>query len=134
MKPREVREAAAEVIRRCEDAARLIEEFCARVRRGDDEGGAAFCREREEILGAIAALGATAEPDPSDPETAERHRADRARAIRRILELDRELIGLLEARKAGVRAEMEDLRRGRRSLGSYRGPVAASPAFVDRLG
>ena len=133
MAPADARDAAAEVIRRCEEAARLTEAFCARVRGGDDDGGPAFCRDREAILAAIRALEAVA-AEGADPEAAVRHRTDRARAIRRILELDRELIGLLDARKARLRVELQGLQQGRRSLHSYRGPAGTSPAVIDRLG
>lgn len=133
MNPRNAVAVAAEEARLYGEAARLTEEFCARIRRGDDDGGEAFNREREEILNRIRSLGAPPEVWPCDPDELEQHWSESARAIQRILDLDRELLGLLEAQKERVSHELAQIRRGRRTLASYRGPAAISPAFVDRL-
>lgn len=125
---------AADDARLYAEAARLTEEFCARVRRGDDDGGETFNREREAILGRIRSIGAPPEVSPGDPGEMERHWAESARAIRRILELDRELIELLEARRVRVREKIDAIQLGRQSLRSYRGPAAMSAAFLDRVG
>jgi hypothetical protein len=115
-------------------ALRLTEEFCARLRKGDDTGAEAFTREREALLERIG------EPDPAvalDGETFLRHQQSRRKsvaAIERILELDREIVSLLEERKARLGGELLELVRGRRTLAAYRGPTAHSPAFMDQVG
>jgi hypothetical protein len=108
-------------------ALRLTEEFCARLRKGDDTGAEAFTREREALLQRIGSGG----------DESLRHQEWRRKsvaAIERILALDREIVTLLEERKARLGRELLELGRGRRTLAAYRGPSALSPTFVDRMG
>ena len=51
-----------------------------------------------------------------------------------MIELNRELIAVVEAEKAGVRRDLAEIAESRRVLGSYQGPKEESPAFCDRLG
>jgi uncharacterized protein (DUF2236 family) len=125
--------ALAEQARLYGKALRLTEEFCARVRGGDESGGEAFSRVREAIFQRISAMGAAPEPVPGDAGGIEAFWRQSTTAIERIMELDRELLILLEARKAQVGRELAEIGQGRRMLASYRGPSAISPAFLDRV-
>ncbi len=125
--------AAAEEAHLYGEALRLTEEFCARVRAGDESGGEAFCRVREAIFQRISAIGAAAKPLPGDARGIEAFWRRSSTAIERIMELDREVLTLLEARKAQVGRELAEIGQGRRMLASYRGPSAISPAFLDRV-
>lgn len=55
-------------------------------------------------------------------------------AIRRLLELDRRVLGVLEARRAALREEIRRLTESRRLLAGYRGPAPSGPLFVERTG
>lgn len=125
--------AAAEEARLYGEALRLTEEFCARVRAGDESGGEAFSRVREAIFQRTSAMRAASEPLPGAAGGIEAFWRRSTTAIERIMELDREVLTLLEARKAQVGRELAEIGRGRRTLASYRGPVATSPAFLDRV-
>jgi len=115
-------------------ALRLTEEFCARLRKGDDTGAEAFTREREALLERIGFPDPAVAPDAEAFLRFQESRRESVAAIERILELDRELVSLLEERKARVGRELIELVRGRRALAAYRGPTAHSPAFMDRVG
>jgi hypothetical protein len=54
--------------------------------------------------------------------------------MQRMTELDRQIVDLLRARMSGIRRELGDVSRGRRTLASYRGPQPVTPAFFDRRG
>lgn len=111
-------------------ALRLTEELRARLREGDDAGAEAFSRQREALLERIASLG----PEPGGNQRHPEARRKSAATIERILELDREVLTLLEARKAHLGRELHELGRGRRTLAAYRGPTPLTPAYVDRVG
>ena len=57
-----------------------------------------------------------------------------AAAIERMIQLNRELVAVVEAEKAGVRRDLADITESRRVLESYQGPKEEPPAFCDRLG
>jgi len=115
-------------------ALRLTQEFCARLRKGDDTGTEAFSCEREALLQRIGSPAMVIASDGGEPFRHEESRRKSVAAIERILELDREIVTLLEERKARLGHELLELARGRRTLAAYRGPTALSPAFVDRTG
>jgi len=115
-------------------ALRLTEEFCAHLRNGDDTGPETFTREREALLERIGLPDLTVAPDGEAFLRHQESRRESVAAIERILELDRELVSLLEERKARLGRDLLELVRGRRTLAAYRGPAAYSPAFMDRVG
>ena len=115
------------------EAARLTEEFCARVRAGDESGGAAFTKAREAIFQRIAGMAPAPETLADDPGRMELSWHQSVAAIERIIELDREVLTLLEGRKAQVGHELAEIGRGRQSLASYRGAAAVTPTFLDRV-
>jgi len=125
--------AAAEQARLYGEALRLTEEFCARVREGDESGGEAFSRVREAIFQRISAMGAAPEPVPGEAGGIEAFWRRSTTAIERIMELDREVLILLEARKTQVGRELAEIGRGRGMLASYRASAAIGPAFLDRV-
>lgn len=111
-------------------AVRLTEEFCARLRAGDDTGAEAFTRERDALLHRIGSPDLAVSADAKESES----RRQSIAWIERILELDREIVTLLEEGKARVGRGLLELGRGRQTLAAYRGPAALSPTFVDRMG
>jgi hypothetical protein len=125
--------AAAEEAKLYREVLRLTEEFCARVRGGDESGGEAFSQAREAIFQRISAMRAASEPLPGDAGGSEAFWRQSTSAIERIMALDREVLRLLEARKAQVGRELAEIGQGRRTLASYHGPTAISPAFLDRV-
>ena len=101
---------------------------------GDDTSAEAFTREREAVLQQIGCPDPAVAPDGDEALPHQESRRACIAAIERILDRDREIVTLLEERKAGLGRELQELARGRRTLAAYRGPTALSPAFVDRLG
>jgi hypothetical protein len=116
------------------EAERLTEAFCARVREGDDARADLFVKKREEILQRIAEMGAPVGADDGDVDDSDQYCRESAAAIERMIELNRELVSLLQARMNDVRRQLADLSVRRRSLTPYRGPALITPAFVDRVG
>jgi hypothetical protein len=97
---------------------RLTTDWYERVLAGDDSGAEAFSRRREELLRLAGGAPREAEAD----------------TIRRILAADRQLLDLLERRRAEIHAELARLAEVRRSLASYGAAPPASPSYVERLG
>jgi hypothetical protein len=54
--------------------------------------------------------------------------------VRRMIDLNAELVTLCASRRDQIRTQIVDNGRRRDSLESYRGPVAVSPVFLDRTG
>jgi hypothetical protein len=53
-------------------------------------------------------------------------------AVTRILDLDRELLGLVMARRDGLRRELDGLARARASLASYGAAPTRGPVYAHR--
>lgn len=117
-----------------DQALRLTEAFWARLRIGSDTGAEAFTREREALLQRVGFPDPMVAPDGDESLSHHESRRKSVAAIERMLELDRELVRLLEERKARLALELRELIRGRRTLAAYRGPDALGPVFVDRMG
>jgi hypothetical protein len=117
-----------------DQALRLTEAFCGRLRIGNDTGAEAFTREREALLQRVGFPDPAVAPDGDESLSHDESRRKSVAAIERMLELDRELVMLLEERKARLALELRELVRGRRTLAAYRGPSALSPVFMDRMG
>lgn len=132
MNPSSVAAALAEHARLYGKALRLTEEFCARLRGGDDSGGEAFSRDRAAIFEQISRMDRASEAGAGESDTHRAYRRESAAAIERLLALDRELLTMLEERKDQIGRELAGLGRGRRTLAAYRGSTPLSPAFVDR--
>jgi hypothetical protein len=115
-----------------EALADLIEDICAEVRVGDLGRVQELATRREELLGRIGGLRPPTGSRSPDDETSMRERS--VAALVRVVERDRELLRLLEAEQAGTVEALAEVDRGRRLLQSYRGSLAESPAYVDRLG
>jgi len=133
MKPPSVATALAEQAQLYDKALRLTEEFCSRLRRGDDTDADAFSRDRAAILERIWKFDPASVPGAGEFDGHEAYRRRSAAAIERLLALDRELLSVLEERKARVGRELAALGHGRRTLAAYRGPTLLSPAFLDRV-
>jgi hypothetical protein len=129
-----VADPSEEQARLYDQALRLTEAFCARLRIGNDTGAEAFTREREALLQRVGFPDPMVAPDGDDSLSHQESRRKSVAAIERMLELDRELVRLLEERKARLGLELRELVRGRRTLAAYRGSSALSPVFVDRMG
>lgn len=114
------------------EAERLTEEFCARVRAGEDGGGEELFRRREELLRRIREMGEPAHPRSHGGGEMEKSSRESAEAIQRMIDLDRELLTVLQDRKTRIRGQLAEIGRRRQSLESYRGPTPISPAFLDR--
>jgi len=133
MKPSSVATALAEQAQLYDKALRLTDDFCSRLRRGDDADADAFSRDRAAILEQIWKFDPPSGPGAAESEGHEAYRRGIAAAIERLLALDRELLSVLEERKARVGRELAALGHGRRTLAAYRGPTLLSPVFVDRV-
>jgi Flagellar protein FliT len=101
---------------------RLSEEMHAAARSFD---GAMLddLADRREVV--ISAIGKATPPADTEAMMA---------IIRRVLELDRELLDVLHARRDATRAELDETVSRRRSLQSYRGAPPTDPLFVERIG
>lgn len=126
------REPAAERARLYEEAVRLTEEFARAALGGDDSGAEEFSRNREAIFEAIDRLGGGEDAAPAASEAPDAAWQRSRAAIQRILELDRELMTCLEARKAGIQAALTALRKVREALHGYKGASRTAPSYVDR--
>jgi hypothetical protein len=106
------------------EVERLTAEFLERAPAAEAPEIERFVRQREELLERIQAApeGPAAEAESS------------AAAIRRMLDLDRELLVLLEARKADVRRQLAEVGQRRQPLGVYRGPNPDTSTYLDRTG
>lgn len=124
----------AEQARLYAEALRLSEEFHARLAAGEEVDGDRFIRRRQEILARVESAGAANSVASEAGPERERHVRESTEALRRMRELDRRIVELLQARMAGIGRELTAISRGRRSLSSYRGPAAVTPAFLDRRG
>jgi len=133
---------AVEEARLFAEATRLTEAFHERLRAGDDSGSEAFVERRSEILARLAELDgpegdATEGPfegDPVDSDAVRSCRRQGVESIQRLLELDREVTALLQARLAGLRTHLVALGQRRQALDGYRGRAPISPAYADRIG
>jgi hypothetical protein len=99
----------------------LAEDFRRAARRGDAEGMGAILAERRALLGTLGGDGA-----PPDPE--------RERALREILDLDRESETILERRRSEMREELVGLGQGRRGLHGYGGGGGRASNRIDERG
>jgi hypothetical protein len=99
----------------------LAEEFHRAARRGDAEGMGAILAERRALLGTLGEVRAL--PDP-----------ECERALREILDLDRESETILERRRAEMREELAALGQGRRGLHGSGGGGARAANRIDERG
>lgn len=113
----------------CEALAELTEALCAEMRGGDSSHLEDLLGRRDALLDELRRLPPAAVARESAQE---RERA--VQAVTRLLERDRELLGLIRARQAGLARTLEDLAGHRRSLGAYRGVAGTPPVYIDRLG
>jgi hypothetical protein len=104
------------------EAERLTAEFLERAPAAEAPEIERFVRQREALLERIQAA----------PEVSAGEADASAGAIRRMLDLDRKLLALLEARKAEVRRQLAEVTQARRPLAAYRGPDPDTSTFVDR--
>ncbi len=125
---------AAEEARLYEDLARLMEAFWADVRGGDESRMEEFAGRRERIVDALDALGPIPDLPVVGRDLLDNYWERSATAIRRIQDLDREILRVIEAQKAAVREELGQLARGRELQKGYQGTAPLSPVFVDRVG
>lgn len=125
---------AAEEARLYEDLARLMEAFWADVRGGDESRLEEFAGRRERIVDALDALGPIPDLPSVGRDLLDNYWERSATAIRRIQDLDREIVKVLEAQKAAVREELGQLARGRELHEAYQGAAPTSPVFLDRVG
>ena len=114
---------AGEQARLYREAERLTEQFRARPSPDDLAAADEIVQRHAAVLAQIQALG-EAGGDATESTA----------AIERMIELNRELVAVVEAEKAGVRRDLAEITESRRVLGSYQGPKEESPAFCDRLG
>jgi hypothetical protein len=114
---------AGEQARLYREAEGLTEQF--RARPSPDDLGAAdeIVQRHAAVLEQIQAVG-----------EAGADAAESSAAIERMLQLNRDLVAVVEAEKAGVRRDLAEITESRRVLGSYQVPKEESPAFCDRLG
>ena len=89
---------------------------------------------RERILDALDALGPIPDLPSVGRDLLDNYWERSATAIRRIQNLDREIVKVLEAQKAAVREELGQLARGRELHEAYQGAAPTSPVFLDRVG
>jgi hypothetical protein len=102
---------------------RLTEAMLAAARAGDDASVAALAERREAV---VAAFERVAVPVAAAARVAE--------CVRRVLALDREVLGLVQARTDAARQALDTLAARRRSLQSYRKTPPTDPLMVERLG
>jgi hypothetical protein len=126
--------AAVEEARLFAEATRLTEAFHERLQAGDDSGSEAFVERRSEILARLAELDGPSEDDLADPDAVRSCRRQGVESIQRLLELDREVTALLQARLAGLRTHLLALGQRRQALDGYRGRAPVSPAYADWIG
>ena len=105
-----------------EDLVRLGEATATSIRNGDDSGLESAMARRAELVAAIAATPVTPAEVP-----------DIAAAIRRVLDLDVELLAFVEARKVRVRQELAKIGESRTALETYRAAPPTSAAYIERL-
>ena len=116
------------------EAVRLTEQFHADLAAGHETGQAEFVERRETLFAEIRDLQASgATPDAAGGDEDREHVRESIDALKRIVDLNRDILVLLEERKTAIRRQLAELDRGRRTLAGYRGPNATSPAFIDRL-
>ena len=93
--------------------------MCFEVAAGDDGRLEELVRRRLELVPVLATEA------PSDAAQA---------AIRRVVQLDGELLPLVRALQNSVRAALDRLRESSCALSAYRGDAPRSPLYVERLG
>ena len=119
---------AGEQARLCREAERLTEQFRARPSPDDLAAADEIVQRHEAVLAQIQAVGEAGRDAAGGDVT------EITAVIEHMLELNRELIAVVEAEKAGVRRDLAEISESRRVLGSYHGPNDVPPAFCDRLG
>jgi hypothetical protein len=107
------------------EAEGLTEQFRARPSPDDLAAADEIVERHAAVLAQI--LGEADREAPGDA-------AESTAAIERMIQLNRNLVAVVEAEKAGVRRDLAEITESRRVLGSYQGPKEQSPAFCDRLG
>lgn len=95
--------------------------FREAARSGDHEGMSAILAERRSVLSRLATAGGG--PDP-----------ERVRALREILDLDRESETILERQRTEIRDELVALGQGGRGLRGYGRDAACASNWIDERG
>jgi hypothetical protein len=119
---------AGEQARLSREAERLTALFRARPSPDDLAAADEIVQRHGDVLAQIQAVG------EAGRDAAGADAAERTATIEHVIELNRELIAVVEAEKAGVRRDLAEISETRRALGSYHGPNDMPPAFCDRLG
>jgi hypothetical protein len=101
----------------------LSEATTASLRAGHDEHLESAMALRERLVASITKT-------PVTPAEAPEIRA----TIHKVLALDQEFLGLVEARKADVRRALARISEGRSALESYRAAPPSSAVYIERLG
>jgi hypothetical protein len=115
-------ERPPEAVALCGELLRLTEEMHAAACALDDAAVADLAERREVVVAAIAGAPAALEDAGRVTEV-----------LRRVLALDRDLLGRLRSRGEATREALDALAARRRSLQSYRG-APPDPLFIERLG
>lgn len=101
-----------------EELERVTAEACVAATKGDGHQLATLVDQREALVELIQRVEV-----PVD-----------AAAVRRILDLDRELLAGIAERRARLRQDLEELARAKRSLTSYAAVPPRSAVYLQRMG
>jgi DNA repair ATPase RecN len=123
----------AELAALCRELERLAEEASARLGDGDENTLDQYCSNREALVARIAPLPRRLSDAGGRAADAAAHRRDAAGALRRVVDLDRDLLTRLEASRAEIHRELSRLSESRRFLASYRGSPKEVSQYVERL-